>query len=48
MTDTILLLEGADPADVTADFLGDVRDSADAHGLAVEGISVLREGRGER
>lgn len=43
MPDTHLLLEGVDPDDVTAAFLAELSDVADVHGLAVEGISVLRD-----
>lgn len=35
-----LLIEGASPEDVTTEFLTDMMDVADKHGLSIDGISV--------
>lgn len=37
-----LLIEGVSPEDVTPEFLADVMDVADKHGLSIDGISVRR------
>lgn len=37
---TRLLLEGFDPDEITVEFLLDLHDLGDVHGLAVESISV--------
>ena len=40
MDDLPLLIEGVSREDVTPEFLADVMDVAEEHGLSVDGISV--------
>lgn len=43
MTATCLLIEGVNPGDIPSEFLTDVMDVAENHGLTAEGISILRD-----
>lgn len=42
MKETTLVLEGVEPRELTAEFLVAVVDAAEAEGLDVRGVSVLR------
>ncbi len=47
MKETTLVLEGVRPDEVTAEFLTRVMDAAEAEGLDVAGVSVVRGGDSE-
>lgn len=45
MTDTLLLLEGVSPDEISESFLVGVMDLAEASGFMLEGLSILRKDR---
>lgn len=47
MRETELLLEGVSPDSITVGFLVGVMDVAEDHRFQLDGVSVLRVGRGE-
>lgn len=47
MNETLLLLEGVPPDEITVAFLVDVMDIGERHGFPVDGISVFQDGDGK-